>query len=51
MIKIFQNPKKGDFCFGHFSSENYVSDNRVYIEGRKREIVTIKKENAIISQR
>ena len=45
IIKYFENDwnilkskkkkkkKKGILCFGHFSSENYISDNKVYIGG------------------
>ena len=35
--------KKRTFCLGHFSSENYVSDNRVYIGESKHGILSIKR--------
>ena len=43
MIKIFSNPKKGHLCFGHFFSENYVIDNKVYMRDSKHGIFSIKK--------
>ena len=35
--------KKGTFCFGHFSSENYDSDNRVCTREIKHGVMTVKK--------
>ena len=37
--KFFFNPKKETLCFSHFSSENYVCDNRDYIEASKHGIL------------
>ena len=42
-LKYFQILKKGTLCFSHFSSKNYVCDNRVYIGQSKHGILSIKK--------